>query len=75
MIVAVLKFIPWLMLFRKNGRDGQNEILQYNDAGQVYFEQAVGDPGLTHMCQQEVSYSSPIGILLLLQLASCKPQW
>ena len=27
------------------------------------------------MCQQEESYSSPIGILLLLQLSSYKPQW
>ena len=26
-------------------------------------------------CQQEESYSSTVGILLLLQLSSCKPQW
>ena len=40
----------------------------------MYSEQVVGEPGLKQMCQQEESYSSPIGILLLLQLSSYKPQ-
>ena len=39
----------------------------------MYFKQVVGEPGWKQTCQQEESYSSPIGILLLLQLSSYKP--
>ena len=31
--------------------------------GQVYFDQAEGEPSLKQMCQQEESYSSTVGIL------------
>ena len=45
-----------------------------NDSGKCILNKPVDEQGLKQMCQQEESYSSPNGILFLLQLSSPKPQ-
>jgi hypothetical protein len=62
------------MQIRKNGRDAAKQDFSVTRPELVYFEHVVGEPCLKKRRQQEESYSSPVTILLLLQLLSCKPQ-
>ena len=59
------------MQIRKNGREAAKQDFSVTRPELVYFEHVVGEPCLKKRRQQEESYSSPVTILLLLQLYNC----